>query len=137
MAAEQARVDPAIFDARVLGVVQHLLPPERLQAYLEDLDRQFGVLVEITADDLALYREAHNIVSQAGMLGLTRMAECARQVEDACRSGAGPAAALLQCRKAIADVRDYAIPAAGFADAGDPAAVGQQLRSPPVRSEKL
>jgi hypothetical protein len=46
------------------------------------------------------------------MLGLMRMSECARQVEDACRAGTGPAAALLHCRDAAADIRLYALPIA-------------------------
>ncbi len=115
MAVEQAEVDPAIFDPRVLGVVQHLLPPERVHTYLHDLDRHFSVLADCASTDSALQGEAHKIVSHAGMLGLTRMSECARQVEDACRAGTGPAAALLQCREAVGDVRVYALPAAGIA----------------------
>ena len=114
MAAERAEVDPAIFDAQALGAVRHLLPPERLTAYLHDLDRHFNVLADGASTDSALQSEAHKIVTHAGMLGLTRMSECARQVEDACRSGVGPADALRQCREAIADVRLYALPAANL-----------------------
>lgn len=114
MAVERAAVDPAIFDAQALGAVRHLLPPERLSAFLHELDRHFSVLAHCASTDSALQGDAHKIVSHAGMLGLTRMADCARQVEDACRSGAGRADALRQCREAVADVRLYALPAAGL-----------------------
>jgi HPt (histidine-containing phosphotransfer) domain-containing protein len=55
------------------------------------------------------------IVSQAGMLGLTRLSEYARDLEDACRAGAAPQAALIQLRAAAGDIRLYAMPAAGIA----------------------
>jgi len=46
------------------------------------------------------------------MLGLTRMSNCAREVEDACRLGVDKTAALDRCREAVKDVRLYAMPAA-------------------------
>lgn len=105
-------IDPAVFDAEVLAVVQCLIPPERVHAHLRELDRQLAQVVGLAASDPSLQSHAHKIISQAGMLGLTRMAECARALENACRSGEGREDALLQCRAAVEDIRLYAMPAA-------------------------
>ena len=105
-------MNPAIFDAEVLAEVQRLIPRERLHVHLRDLHREHLVLVRSAATDTSLQSQAHKIVSKAGMMGLIRMSDCARALENACRSGARPAAALLQCRAAAGDVRHYAMPAA-------------------------
>jgi len=97
----------------LLAGIQGLIPPERLHAYLRDLDRQFWVVANADPADPNIERLAHKIVSQAGMLGLIRVCECARQVEDACRAGTGRATAVHRCRAAVGDVRDYAMQAAG------------------------
>jgi len=103
-------IDSAVFDAEVLAGIQRIIPPERLREYLRDLDRQLGLLIESASSDDSLGKRAHKIVSQAGMLGLTRMARCARVLEDACRSGAGQAEALGECRAAIGDIELHAMP---------------------------
>jgi HPt (histidine-containing phosphotransfer) domain-containing protein len=110
--AAKAADDPAPFDAALFGTVRQLLAPERLNAHLEELDRQIAVLVGAAASSPDLQDLAHKIISQAGMLGLTRMSDRAREVEDACRLGADKAAALARCREAANDVRLYAMPAA-------------------------
>lgn len=107
-------MDPAVFDAAVLANVQSLLPGERVRKYLQELERDYLALVDSAPTEGCLQSQAHNIVSAAGMLGLTRMSDCARKLEDACRSGAGSADALVQCRAATEDVRLYARPAAGL-----------------------
>jgi hypothetical protein len=107
------QIDSPVFDAAQLAGLQRLLPPVRLHAYLKELDRQFLFISEGAVSDLEIGHQAHKIVSQAGMLGLTRMANCAANLENACRSGKGREAALLACRGAVGDVRDYAMPAAG------------------------
>ena len=106
-------INPAIFDAKLMAGVRRLIPPERLRTYLHDLDRQFREIVESAAGRPDIESLAHKIVSQAGMLGLTRMSECARALEDACRSGSATEAAMAQCRGAIGDIQLYAMPAAG------------------------
>jgi HPt (histidine-containing phosphotransfer) domain-containing protein len=103
-----------VFDPGLLAVVQNLIPPERLHVYLRDLDQQLRVVAGCAAGDAGLEAQAHQIVSQAGMLGLTRVARCAGSLEDACRSGYRERA-LLQLRVATEDVRLYAMPAAGVA----------------------
>jgi HPt (histidine-containing phosphotransfer) domain-containing protein len=113
--ATEAANEPAVFDHGLLMVVQRLIPPERLHAYLRDLEGQLATIIECPDDDTSLQARAHMIVSQAGMLGLTRLSEHARELEDACRAGAPPQAALAHLRAAAADVRLYAMPAAGIA----------------------
>ena len=112
--AAKAEIDSAVFDAGVLAAVQRLIPPDRLHGYLRDLNRQVVTVIDSADDDVKLQSRAHMIVSQAGMLGLTRVSECARALENACRSGAGPAAALVQLRAAAGDIRRFAMPAAGL-----------------------
>lgn len=90
-----------------------MLPPVRVRAYLQDLELQFEFLAEAEAGDLEIGHLAHKIVSQAGMLGLTRMSHCAADLENACRTGEGREAAVLACRGALGDIRLYAMPAAG------------------------
>jgi CheY-like chemotaxis protein/HPt (histidine-containing phosphotransfer) domain-containing protein len=104
--------DPAIFDASVLAGVQRLVPIERVYEYLEDLDQAHMALIGGECNQASMQIQAHKIVSNAGMLGLTRMSECAKEMETASRTGVGVAAALKQCRKAAGDIRDYALPAA-------------------------
>lgn len=94
--------------------MQRLIPPERLREHLRELDRQLRLVVDSASGDENLASRAHMIVSQAGMLGLTRMSRCARALEDACRAGAGQAAALGECRAATGDIERYAMPAAAL-----------------------
>lgn len=89
-----------------------MLTPERLALHLGHLDQQFGLLVSSAANDMTLQSRAHKIVSQAGMLGLTRMMQCAQALEGAMGSEAGQAAALLRSRAAVGDVQRFALPAA-------------------------
>jgi hypothetical protein len=105
-------IEGAVFDAELLASVQRLIPPERLREYLLELDRQLQLVIASAASDESLGDRAHKIVSQAGMLGLTRMSQCAKALEDACRAGAGQAAALDECRAATGDIEHHAMPAA-------------------------
>jgi len=113
--ATKAANDPAVFNQGMLMAVERLIPSERLHAYLRDLERQLATVIDCPDDDPTLEGRAHMIVSQAGMLGLTRLSEYARELEDACRAGAAPHAALAQLRAAAGDIRLYAMPAAGIA----------------------
>jgi HPt (histidine-containing phosphotransfer) domain-containing protein len=107
-------LDPEIFDSAILAAFQRLIPSNRVHAYLQDLDREYLMLLESSATEPNLQSRAHNIVSSAGMLGLTRMSEHAKVLENACRSGTGAAAALLECGKSAKDVGLFALPAAGY-----------------------
>ena len=86
--------------------------------HLEELDRQILALANSTPASPDLQERAHMIIYQAGMLGLMRMSDCARELEDACRLGVGTAAALTPCGEAAGDVRLYAMPAAAAAANG-------------------
>ena len=97
------------FDAATFADVKGMLPPERLAVHLETL----AALVERVAQGTEgpggseeLIPNAHKIVSQAGMLGLMRLSERARSVEEAARS-ADPSAlppVLARFREAAIDV---------------------------------
>ena len=108
MPAEEA-VDPAVFDAVQFEMVQRLILPERLRVHLDELDRLMAALVGVTGQ--VLQERAHKIISQAGMLGLMRLSDRARAVENACQTGDDVAVALLECHAAAHDVRLYARPA--------------------------
>ena len=95
----------------MLAAVQRLIPSDRLYTYLHDLNRQLSVIVNSPASGPNLEHQAHKIGSQAGMLGLTRISESARALEDACRSGAERSPALQKCCAAVDDIKRYAIPA--------------------------
>jgi HPt (histidine-containing phosphotransfer) domain-containing protein len=97
----------------LLAGVQRLLPAVRVRGYLLDLELQFEFLAEAEVSDLEIAHLAHKIGSQAGMLGLTRMSNCAADLENACRTGKRRQAAVLACRAALDDIRLYAMPAAG------------------------
>lgn len=88
-----------------------MLSPERLSVHLRDLDQQ---LLAIAASPAGpdLLDQAHKIVSQAGMLGLKRVSDSMRALEQACMAGDDAADALRACHDAAEDVRLYAMPAA-------------------------
>jgi HPt (histidine-containing phosphotransfer) domain-containing protein len=100
------------FDADLFDTIRELIPFERLRVHLEELDRQMLALANATPASPGLQGKAHTIISQAGMFGLLRMSDCARELEDACRLGVGTAAALSRCAGTAGDVRRYAMPAA-------------------------
>lgn len=108
----QLQIDPVVFDARLLAAVQRLLAPDRVCIHLEELDRLFSRIVQSTGGEPWLAEEAHKVISQAGVLGLTRMSNCAVELQDACRANACRAEALRKCLAAAGDIRRYAMPAA-------------------------
>jgi HPt (histidine-containing phosphotransfer) domain-containing protein len=84
---------PATFDSAVFDDVRQMLPSERLAAHLDTLAGQVEMVAsgpESVGGTEELAAAAHKIVSQAGMLGLPRLSERARAVEEAARGGAGP-----------------------------------------------
>jgi HPt (histidine-containing phosphotransfer) domain-containing protein len=106
-----AAVGDGIFDPKVLAKVEALIPAERVQAYLRELDGHLSTIGNATVADPALHALAHKIISQAGMLGLLRVSARARALADACRSGQGQAEALLCFGEVAHDLRLYAAPA--------------------------
>jgi HPt (histidine-containing phosphotransfer) domain-containing protein len=103
---------PPAFDATTFAEVREMLPPERLAAHLERLAGDVELVAAGPGADGAiedLAGSAHKIVSQAGMLGLMRLSDRARAVEEAARgSGAGEAldTALGRFRQAALDVAE-------------------------------
>ncbi len=83
-----------------------MLPPDRLAAYLSRIEDECAWLSAASARDDAqrIERAAHGLVSQAGMLGLMRLSERSRDVEEAARGGAGLGTALDRFRAATSDL---------------------------------
>ena len=90
-----------IFDTEAFDNALSLLSPEQVNKYLQDLELQVKSLADCADDDKSLQRQAHKIVSQAGMLGLMRVSNRALLLEDSCRTGRGQAEALESCRAAL------------------------------------
>jgi signal transduction histidine kinase/CheY-like chemotaxis protein len=104
-----APVEEAAVDAATFRDVQSMLPPERLAAHVEGMEAHAAQLAATDpgrADVEAVAAIAHKLVSQAGMLGLHRLSERSRSVEEACRSGAGVAAALDAFRASAGDIAE-------------------------------
>jgi len=104
-------IDPAVFDSAQFEMVRRMISTERLRIHLHELDRQVSALTGSAGESIE--GQAHKIVSQAGMVGLRRLSDRARALEEACGTGAPIPAALLACRAAAGDVRRYAMPAIG------------------------
>ena len=104
--------DNGAFDAETFAGVLEMLPRDRLATYLDALQADITTVAAPNAaeDTPTLIATAHKIISQAGMLGLTRLSERARTVEDAARAGEGVEAALTSFREAQGDVNTYARP---------------------------
>jgi signal transduction histidine kinase/AmiR/NasT family two-component response regulator len=108
----EAEEGPPAFDAATFAEVRDMLPPERLAAHLERLAGDVELVAAGPGADGAVDEiagSAHKIISQAGMLGLMRLSERARAVEEGARgSGAGEAldAALARFRQAAPDVAE-------------------------------
>jgi CheY-like chemotaxis protein/HPt (histidine-containing phosphotransfer) domain-containing protein len=100
------------FDAETFAGVLEMLPRDRLATYLDALQSDVTTVAAPNAgeDTPTLIATAHKIISQAGMLGLTRLSERARTVEDAARAGEGVEEALTSFREAQGDVDTYARP---------------------------
>jgi signal transduction histidine kinase/CheY-like chemotaxis protein len=100
------------FDADVLAEIAGIMPPERLGEHGKSLSLDVASLADSEAGaDLALLAEfAHRIVSQAGMLGLSRLSSRASDVEAACRAGTGVSAALRRFGEASPDLADHLLP---------------------------
>jgi signal transduction histidine kinase/DNA-binding response OmpR family regulator len=97
---------PGAFDEATFREVREMLPPERLQEHLCNLEGQAAALAAV--DPLTEREEAaaiaHKLVSQAGMLGLVRLSERARALEEACQDGGDLAGAHDRFRAAAGDI---------------------------------
>ncbi|HET7816510.1 MAG TPA: ATP-binding protein [Sphingomicrobium sp.] len=94
------------FDRAAFDRLAAVLPPERQRAFARELELEVAVLAAspLDGDREALGEQAHRLVSQAGMLGLSRLSELAAEVEDACRSGGDLCSALARFTSAARDI---------------------------------
>jgi CheY-like chemotaxis protein/HPt (histidine-containing phosphotransfer) domain-containing protein len=101
--ASSCALDPQVYDDLV-----EVLGPDKIQSLLTKLEsqltRSFAPLPQ-SIDSSELAREAHSIVSQAGMLGFLTLADLCRDLEMACLSGADIATTL----EAVRSARDRAV----------------------------
>lgn len=88
----------SFFDENIYQGVRASLPPERLKTYLQSLDQQLARALGDSSSDEGLESAAHNIVSQAGMLGFMKMSVAAGKVEEAVRDGKSAGQFLRQAR---------------------------------------
>jgi signal transduction histidine kinase/DNA-binding response OmpR family regulator len=111
METAETQEGPPAFDAATFAEVREMLPRERLAAHLERLAGDVELVTAGVSPDggaEALAASAHKIVSQAGMLGLMRLSERARAVEEAARGSGGEAleTALGPFRQAALDIAE-------------------------------
>ncbi len=104
-------VDTQVFDIAVFSLVQDVMSNTRLRDYLSAISRQLEVMKRLsTTNGSDLREQAHQIISQAGALGLVRLSRLARNLEDACIAGRGTELARRECCKAAEDIQRYAVP---------------------------
>jgi signal transduction histidine kinase/CheY-like chemotaxis protein len=101
-----APADDGAFDEEAFRSVEEAIPAGRLSTYVEDLQKLAdSVSAASPGDDPSpIIMDAHKIISQAGMLGLMRLSERARAVEDAARAGTALDQALAQFRLSAPDI---------------------------------
>jgi signal transduction histidine kinase/CheY-like chemotaxis protein/HPt (histidine-containing phosphotransfer) domain-containing protein len=97
-APSDAPVAPMLDEGLVTDLLG-LLPPDELESLLDMFRARIERLREVAAQDdrEALAREAHQIISTAGNLGLTLTSELARRLEEACKDGAPPEYVAVRC----------------------------------------
>ncbi|HEX8192103.1 MAG TPA: ATP-binding protein [Allosphingosinicella sp.] len=108
-AAPDPAEDDGAFDEAAFNGVAEAIPAGRLGTYVEDLQKLADSVcaAEPGSDPNAVIVDAHKIISQAGMLGLNRVSERARAVEDAARTGTGLGDALDSFREAAPDIERH------------------------------
>ena len=111
-AAEKQSEDGPQFDADLLAGLAAVMPVSRIGEHGEALSSEVARLAgSVPRSDPDLLADlAHRIVSQAGMMGLSRLSSRAADVEQACRSGGDVAGALEGFREASSDVADHLLP---------------------------
>jgi len=87
-----------ILDRKIYADLAVMLGREKMSRLLEKLESVLEAslpkMPEPVIDPVRMAREAHSLVSQAGMLGFMNVSEACRNLEDACLSGAGVEEAL-------------------------------------------
>ncbi|HZF93907.1 MAG TPA: ATP-binding protein [Allosphingosinicella sp.] len=97
------------FDEEAYLSVAEAIPAGRLGTYVEDLQKLADAVSAATpeTDPNSVIVDAHKIISQAGMLGLIRVSQRARAVEDAARAGTGLDTAIPAFREAAPDIERH------------------------------
>ena len=97
---------PESFDAAIFERLAALLPPARLRSHVRQLRSDVRALAAAGPGSApkALGEAAHKIVSQAGMVGLTRLSRLAAGLEQACLRGECHREALAAFAAASADL---------------------------------
>jgi CheY-like chemotaxis protein/HPt (histidine-containing phosphotransfer) domain-containing protein len=108
----QAEKIDTILEEETFLEVQGMLAPEKLKSHVERLAEQASTLAsrDPATERETIEAEAHKIVSQAGMLGLARLSARARDLEEACRNGSNPDAALRIFKEAVGDIEHAVLP---------------------------
>ena len=94
-------------DAQIHGELIALLGAEKMQGLLLKLEGHlvdsFAAVEPSQVDRVELAREAHRLVSQAGMLGFVELGSVCRELETACLSESGDVVALLERARSARD----------------------------------
>jgi HPt (histidine-containing phosphotransfer) domain-containing protein len=83
-ARDERDVERRLFDEKVYGDLAEVLGKEKMIRLLDKLEELLGSSLSAAPDRTALAREAHSLISQAGMLGFTELSEACRSLENAC-----------------------------------------------------
>ncbi|PSJ42103.1 ATP-binding protein [Allosphingosinicella deserti] len=125
--APDSRETSIWFDRAVFQEVKAMLPPARLRRHVEGLIAETSETLraaeeatqtERSTDQEKIGAAAHRIISQAGMLGLIRLSNAARDLEDAVREGSVSEAVVELFRVAARDP-EFALPAIESEDGAD------------------
>ena len=80
---------PALIDVEAFAAARNLMGPERIDGLLgmlaAELEQRFRVR---SGDRAGLARDAHAMISAAGLLGFTGLSDLCREIEQACLAGA-------------------------------------------------
>jgi CheY-like chemotaxis protein len=83
-ARDELDAEMHLFDEKVYGDLAQVLGKEKMIRLLDKLAEILQSSLSQIPDRTALAREAHSLISQAGMLGFTELSEACRSLENAC-----------------------------------------------------
>ncbi len=101
---QPAAIEPEVFDKSSYEELASILQPMRLAIYLDALEVTMNVVPGSDTDRGAIADRAHKLISLAGMLGFSKLASLAAQLEFRCRENAGLDEILLQLQTGKTEV---------------------------------